>query len=350
MNINFTGKIIDMHTHAGNWQGRHYSVSDVTKLGSNLKNDEIDTFIMSNIDCFEKENGKPRKNELLGNRELINEVKSQNNIKVLLVGDPENGNVKNLEQLYKESPKEIVGLKFHPKVSGLISDSQLYDPYLEFADKNNLPCLFHSQISDINNPQADPSDPRIIYQLAKRHPNVPVILGHTGAGGAESHQIAINTIIDSINNNDAKLYADISWMDWENGLPSDNKPSVINLIKKLNEKGRTDRILFGTDAPLGCFGEKNEQGLSSEAAYQKSIDSLKTAIKDNFPDNWEKLTDDILYNNSKKIFFDNGKKKTVKNNSSKNKVILGIGTIITLGTTAFIGAKIKAKGNQKTTK
>ncbi len=37
-------------------------------------------------------------------------------------------------------------------------------------------------------------------------------MGHMGAGGNLAHQKAIRILEESIQNNDAKLYVDISWL------------------------------------------------------------------------------------------------------------------------------------------
>ncbi len=47
-----------------------------------------------------------------------------------------------------------------------------------------------------------------------------------GAGGADCHNRAISVFERALQNNDADIYVDLSWVDWENGLPSYEKPSV----------------------------------------------------------------------------------------------------------------------------
>ena len=62
----------------------------------------------------------------------------------------------------------------------MYADDYRCDPYMEFARKNNLPCMFHSEGEGVSGVES-------IYNLAKRFPDVPVILAHMGAGGADCH-------------------------------------------------------------------------------------------------------------------------------------------------------------------
>ena len=121
-----------------------------------------------------------------------------------------------------------------------------------------------------------------------------------GLGGDKAHEVGINTLLKSIEKNDAKLYADLSWVDWNNP----EKPHIIEVIDKLlhSSKGdMTERLLFGTDAPLGVFGEK---ALKQQGAYEKNIINIKTAIKKNFGEDANKIISRIFYRNSKKLLED----------------------------------------------
>ena len=40
------------------------------------------------------------------------------------------------------------------------------------------------------------------------------------------------------------------------------------MITELKSRNAIDRILFGTDAPLGCFGENPVAGVSEKEAYE----------------------------------------------------------------------------------
>lgn len=73
----------------------------------------------------------------------------------------------------------------------------------------------------------------------------------------ETYKSAVDIMVESIENNSAKLYADISWVNAD----TTEKPDIIEAIKMLKNtsKGdKTDRLLFGTDAPIGRFGANGE--------------------------------------------------------------------------------------------
>lgn len=129
---------------------------------------------------------------------------------------------------------------------------------MQLAQKYKKPCLFHSEvITDTNGNivRNGVSDPDLIYETARKFPQIPVILGHMGLGGKEANEVAINTLISSIENGDARLYADLAWVDFDNPL----KPTIVEIIKRLlntSQGDKTERLLFGTDAPLGIFGER----------------------------------------------------------------------------------------------
>lgn len=305
-NTNFKGKIIDSHVHCGKWINDSFSTNDMLKFFSQKLNhgkDKLDKVIISNLDCIiNNKNNTPYKDEMKGNLVLIKQCLKDKRLMPLAVCQPGHGCAENIELLLNTYPDLIRGLKFHPACLNLPANDVRYLPYMKLAEKYNKPCLFHSEVITDNNGnfiRGGVSDPDLIYETAKKFPNVPVILGHMGLGGDKAHEIGINTIINSIENGDAKLYADLAWVDWANP----EKPHIIEIINKLlkTSKGdRTERLLFGTDAPLGIFGEK---AFKRENAHNDNIQEIKKAIKDNFGDDANKLISRIFYRNSKKLFY-----------------------------------------------
>jgi predicted TIM-barrel fold metal-dependent hydrolase len=88
--------------------------------------------------------------------------------------------------------------------------------------------MFHSGSDDTSN-----SSPQKIYAVARRHPNVPVILYHMGFLGP--HGSAIATVKAALTKKDAQLYLETSQADPD---------AVMQAIKTLG----SERVLFGTDA------------------------------------------------------------------------------------------------------
>ena len=308
-NINFKGKIIDAHVHCGQWNFDRFPCEDVVEFFSkkfNQGKDYVDRVIISNLDCIKTgKNNKPLKDEISGNLLLLDAAIKDKKFIPFVVCQPGHGSAENIEVLLKKYTELIKGLKFHPACLDLAANDVRYVPYMQLAEKYNKPCLFHSEVlSDEagNLLRNGVSDPDYIYETARQFPDVPVILGHMGLGGDKAHEAGINTLVKSIDNNDAKLYADLAWVDWDNPA----KPHIVEVIDKLlhTSKGdKTERLLFGTDAPLGVFGEK---ALIQKGSYDNNIKNIKSAIREHFGPDADKLISRVFYRNSKKLLNNSG--------------------------------------------
>ncbi len=73
---------------------------------------------------------------------------------------------------------------------------------------------------------------------------------------------------------------------------------IIKRLKNTSKGNMTNRILFGTDAPIARFHSDN-----AEKIYKNYICDIHSAIKKNFPAEADELTDKIFYENAKKLFF-----------------------------------------------
>lgn len=323
--INFKGKIIDSHAHIGYHEGKYNTKEKLdTFVKSSLPNkDTVEKMIVSDLDILHSQKG-----EYKGNKAALELFKNNDKYALLASCNPKDGDVKNIEKLFKDYPNDFVGLKFHSDIQQLDLSNKKYEPYMNFASKNNLPCLFHSQVNTIEgklNPNSiHISDPQSIYNLAKKYPKTPVVMAHMGAGWQESHDKAIDILVESVRKGDANLYADVSWVD------IDHEPThVVKAIKRLKGIGEKDwtygdqsfRLMFGTDSPLSRF----QQDKNPIQVYSDFVEKIKTSIKndkDLKPDA-EKIIDDLFYNNAKKLYL--SKKK--ETSSSKSKILLGLGAL-----------------------
>ena len=364
--LGFTGAIIDSHMHVGNWPRNgnrndmlHFDKSSIdtftrTPLNVNIQGqpqqDEVVKVIFSNLNALYAEG----KDELEGNREILSICEKDSKYYALAACQPSKteGNAVKINNLIQENPGKFVGLKFHPRSFGAQADSEIYQSYMFLADRYKLPCLFHCDV------QVKPdgklvdkiSSPEAIHNLARKFPNVPVIMGHMGAGDAKSHQNAIDELLKSIDDRDSRLYVDISWVDWgKDGQSNTNKPSIVKLIKELQKRNATDRILFGTDAPLGCFGETPSNGLNPKQAYEKVVGDLKTVIKENFKDQADDLIDKIFYKNADNLFFKKdwaiSETKKVKNTPIIKILGMVAGVLALIGLGGVLMDKMSAKEN-----
>ena len=347
----FHGKIIDSHTHVGRLGENTYLKTDLDVfIKSELPNkDTVEKMFVSDLDILTS-----NKREYEGNLALLKLFKNNDKYSLIASCSPKDGNIKNIEKLFNENPKGFIGLKFHPLIQNLPLTDEKYKPYMDFAKKKNLPCLFHSQVElleggKINHDLIHISDPSEIYSLAKKYPKTPVVIAHLGAGWNEAHDRAIDVLMESIRNGNANLYADVSWVDIDNP-----QTHIVKAIKKLKGIGEKDwkygdqsfRLMFGTDAPLSRFKENN-----AREVYTNYIESIKSAIrndKDLKPES-EKIIEDLFYNNSKKLYSISEQTTNVSNTSlsktnNKWKYFLGV-----IGVLALIGGIYynKSEKNEK---
>lgn len=302
--INFMSKIIDSHAHIGKLGDKIYSKQDLDVfVKSELPNNDIvEKMIVSDLDVL-----TGVKHEYEGNKQILEVFKNNNKYSLIASCNPQNGNIDNIKKLFSEEPQVFVGLKFHPDIQNLDLSSEKYVPYMKFASEKNLPCLFHTQVDLLDGGRINPnikhiSDPENIYSVAKKHPNIPIVMAHMGAGWNEAHDKAIDVLIESIRKGDANLYADVSWVDIDN-----THTHIVKAIKRLKGIGEKDwkfgdqsyRLMFGTDAPLARFQNKDAKEI-----YASYIEAIKSSIRNDKDLKFEaeKIIDDLFYNNANKLY------------------------------------------------
>lgn len=359
-NISFTGKIIDAHVHSGNWwrNGNLYDHTKDIDLFSKepLPNgDTVEKVVVSNLDCMVRTNNTQEpihfmSDEIEGNIKLAQLAKQNNKLLPLATCQPNFGTVDNIKKLFSDNPNVFYGLKFHPEQLNLPANSALCNPYMEFAQKNDLPCLFHSgqTFDSAQGVATKVSKPAQIYELAKRFPKVPVIMAHLGGNEGENTLFATKLIIESVTKNNSKLYADISWVDCDNP----QKSTLSQVIKILKENNALDRIMFGTDAPLGRFGLLGENNTPPKEAYVNNINDIKKMIKRDFGKESEEIINKIFYENAQNLYL----KKLWKNNNTHEKItkffksktglLVSTGLVLLSGITCFSLQKFQTNKSQ----
>ena len=334
-------KIIDAHTHDKpfNKLGLKADSDDILKfLNKPMQSQNTkDTFVVtkmfpSSLDCcfMKQPDIKPYADEIKGNEAILKTFEGTKVKEFLAVCQPKTGSVDNIRQLFKNNPDKFIGLKFHPEGLELEADSELYDSYLQFAKEKNIPCLFHSDRTN-NHTYPDGtvvakskySTPEQIYNLAKRHPDVPVVMAHFGGPEKEDIEAAVDVIMKGAKNNDAKLYADLSWVDIDNYTEGKRKmQNIIDAIKKLKNSpfgDLTNRIMFGTDAPIDRFNQKDAQN-----TYENYIKDIYSAIKKSFGSEADNIADNIFYKNANNLFFQNTAKKLLKTKGIIAAIVTGV--------------------------
>ena len=330
--VNFRGKIIDTHVHIGEWYGKNYTAETLDKfvkspltvqVGKEQSTDTISKMLVSSMNSMGKD---CKYNETDGLKEILEETKKNSKLKAVAVCQPSitKGDTTALDNAIKQNREKIFGLKFHPSAfeHPVSAQDSSYVNYMKLAQKYKLPCIFHTDSDDF-------SSAKQVYELAKTTPDVPVILGHSG--GYFGFDEAKGLLEESVVKKDAKLYFDISWLNWDNGLPDGKHTRVKELIDVCKKHNATDRILFGTDVPLGCFGENPVEPFSEKQAYEKTVSGIKTMIKNSFGSEADELTEKIFYKNADALFFQPKRNALLKKAGAiglATLAIAGIGGII----------------------
>jgi len=109
----------------------------------------------------------------------------------------------------------LTGLKLHPMVECFRPDHPFFDKFFSKAAELNMPILFHTGDGF--------SSPGLIATIARRHPKLPIILGHLKEGCIGVLKGAANVYVET----------------------SGTLPEFIEMSVDVDP----DRVLFGSDAP-----------------------------------------------------------------------------------------------------
>ena len=127
----------------------------------------------------------------------------------------------------------MVGIKIHGVMNKTTICDERYRPYLEYADKNGLPVLFHAW---------EPDEVAQVAQVAKDYKNCPLIVGHGGLTSYAAKVQAINAVRKYDN-----VYVDTCISSTYDGA-----------IEWIVSQVGVERVLFGTD--LGFFDCRQNYG------------------------------------------------------------------------------------------
>lgn len=281
--------VIDAHGHTGKF---YEDILTAEKLSDSIDIEKISSYSvekvlisnLSGIDTFSHQpalesNSSPILNQKESNKEILDICKHNEKFLPIALCQPGFGSAEEIDKILNND--KFYALKFHPYFLGVRVDDKLFDPFLNVAKKNNLPCVIHSADGKFNfdSEENGKSAPIYLYNLAKRHPEVPIVLYHINL--CENIDLGIDIVKQSLKNQDSNLYLEISW------VPPD---MVIKAIKTVG----IDRVLFGSDATLGQFQTK--QG------YLERIQLLVDEVKMYFPENYEVILKKLFYENSVKLF------------------------------------------------
>lgn len=276
--------IIDSHVHIGNSEWGNFTPEYLINI---IK--EADYAVCSNLNGIDSTAGICDEYEC--NTEMLEVAKRYPKLKPLAVCQPNAAENNCVIRNLLENHPEFVGLKIHPEYMRLPADSDKYNKYLELAREFKKPCLYHS-----GHIKSRFSSPVLIYKKAQEFPEVPVILGHLSTGPKDCHKMAIEILLDAVENDRANLYVDVSWIDFAFERLNESMEDTLLLIESLRRtrKGnQTYRILWGSDAPVGEFNHSRE-------SYLKNLKIFKQRVLERFND--ESLLENLLSENARKLY------------------------------------------------
>ena len=135
----------------------------------------------------------------------------------------ENGPSPELKECVKRNRAFIYALKFHPYCERTPITSPLLEPWLAWAEEENLPIIVHTAEDEY-------SDIGFLVEAANKHPNLRFIAAHVQLCSDNQKGFAA---ISSTKN----IYGDTAWV-------------PMKVAAKILRKIGPDRIMFGTDNPI----------------------------------------------------------------------------------------------------
>lgn len=121
----------------------------------------------------------------------------------------------------------VVGVKIHPDLHEYPATGTRYEPVWRLAEEQRIAVLTHSWATS----QFD--DPTMLAQIAHRHPDVPILLGHSGASPA-GFELALELALEH-----PQLYLEICGSRYSGAVLSRTVAAI-----------GADRVLFGSDFPF----------------------------------------------------------------------------------------------------
>jgi predicted TIM-barrel fold metal-dependent hydrolase len=132
------------------------------------------------------------------------------------------------------------GIKLLPMYANFYPQDERLDPLWEYARKHALPVLLHTGTTFVSKAPIDCTLPRHLDVVARRYPEVKMILAHLG------HPYEGETV--AVIRKHPNLYADISalvYRPWQ----------LFHSLMLVHEYNVWDKILFGTDYPVTTVAE-----------------------------------------------------------------------------------------------
>lgn len=178
------------------------------------------------------------------------------------------GMTKELEKMVYANRDLIYAIKLHPFHSHVAPTDERTLPYIELAEKINVPVISHTGNS------AD-DDPLHLYEAAKLFPKVSFVMVHMGLGTDNKRALELLGKADN-------LYGDTAWV------------PVNTTIEAIKEYG-SKRMMFGSDMPIDGVDTYLHNPKGERSLYQEYFHELPELIS---ADTYE----DLMFRNAMSVF------------------------------------------------
>lgn len=233
-------KIIDAHSHIGNFGSWARFDFDLARLKDQMEKFEIEKTLLSGacagdyapvLDAFQKEPGL-----------------------IVPVAWVKPGGPEALSEMRRLVERDgFKALKLHPLFDAYCADDTIVDPILDLAEELQVPVFIHSGHPPYSLPWQ-------IGWLAERHPRVPVILLHMG----HAHGVYVDAALKT-----ARRYPNVY-------LETSGTSMSVKIREAYDTVG-AERVLFGIDSP---FHEPSVEIEKTRATYLPE-EALRRIYHDN---------------------------------------------------------------------
>lgn len=172
------------------------------------------------------------------------------------------------EEMIMKNRDIICAMKIHPYHSHISPTDRRVLPYLELAEKLNVPVISHTGNSEDDSPIH-------LYEAAKMFPKVSFIMAHMGLGTDNSLALELLGKADN-------LYGDTTWVPMS---------TTIKAIEMYGSK----RIVFGSDMPIDGVDTYAHNPKGERSVYQDYFHELPKLIS-------REAYEDIMYKNAVEVF------------------------------------------------
>ncbi|MFA9480033.1 amidohydrolase family protein [Phycisphaerales bacterium AB-hyl4] len=268
--------IIDVHSHA--WQYPRHFNDDFREQARQARNgEEVDLTVQYEAYAAaapaETRNivfgGKARLSGLWVDDDYVADYVARHPDRVLgyLSVDPtQDGYEKDMRRGHEELG--LCGIKLLPMYAGFEPQDDRLDPLWRYAARHRLPVLLHTGTTFIRQAPLHCTLPRHIDAVARRHPDVTIVMAHLG----HPYEGECVAVIRKHPN----VYADISALHYR-------LYQLYNSLMLVQEYGVWNKLLFGSDYPFTTVNASIEglrhlndmvEGTSLPRLDEKQIEAL----------------------------------------------------------------------------